>query len=69
MGIVVAEDNDDLGDGLPTMGEEAEAELLRVRALEKLEWTCTCGNPGRPGVMHRQDLPCYVLTEQERRNV
>lgn len=60
MGIVVAEDNDDLGDGLPTMGEEAEAELTK--------WTCTCGNPSRPGVVHRTDLPCYVLTEQEKAN-
>lgn len=61
MGIVVADDNDDLGDGLPTMGEEAEAELQR--------WTCTCGKPDRPGVMHRVDAPCYVLTEQERGDV
>lgn len=57
MGIVVAEDNDDLGDGLPTMGEEAEAEL---RKSEPLRWTCNCGEPDRPGILHRADGPCYV---------
>lgn len=66
MGIVVAEDNDELGDGLPTMGEEAEAELIRSQSIAKSEWCCTCGKPERPGVMHRMDAPCYALTEQEK---
>lgn len=39
------------GDGLPTMGEEAEASLNAA--------TCTCGKPGTPGVVHRTDGPCY----------
>ncbi len=40
------------GDGVPTMGEEAETYLR--------EYACSCGNPGTPGIMHRTDGPCYV---------
>jgi hypothetical protein len=60
VGIVVAPDNDDMGegDGLPTMGEQAEAEL------GSMPWACMCGRPMTPGVMHRADAPCYHLEER-----
>jgi hypothetical protein len=40
---------------VPTMGEEAEAELEK--------WRCTCGKPELAGVIHRVDLPCYVVDD------
>lgn len=43
------------GDGLPTMGEQAEATLQNETGFR-----CTCGQPDKPGVMHRTDKPCYI---------
>lgn len=44
-------------DGIPTMGDEVESILRR--------FTCTCGQPQTPGVMHRYDAPCYVIEEKD----
>lgn len=41
-------------DGLPTMGEQAEA------ALES-QFRCTCGHPEAPGVLHKTDAPCVQV--------
>ena len=32
-------------------------------ALGPSPWTCTCGEPDTPRVVHRQDGPCYVVTD------
>lgn len=57
-------------DGLPTMGNEAEAELLRSQSIAKAEgFACSCGQPDRAGVMHRQDGPCTVVEETQRVDV
>ena len=49
--IELAQDNDDI----PTMGEEAEAELKK--------WVCVCGQPELPGVLHSRDKDCREVHE------
>ena len=43
----------DHGDGLPTMGDQAEEEMTK--------WACWCGQPSLPGVLHKTNEPCKLV--------